>query len=161
MDFDFSSEQREIRDQARRLLADHCDLKRVRRVLEGEAAYDAALWKEIAGLGWLGVAIPEAYGGLGLDGVSLCVIAEELGRALAPLPVSSSIYLAAQAIVLAGDAPTKEAYLPMLAGGETIGTLAAAEGMTPLAASDKVQTRCSDRRLFGTKLPVPDGMIAD
>jgi alkylation response protein AidB-like acyl-CoA dehydrogenase len=161
MDFDFSTEQKEIRGQARRLLAERCDLKRVRRVLDGQALYDADLWKEIAALGWLGVAIPEEHGGLGLDGATLCVIAEELGRALAPVPVSSSIYLAAQAIVLAGDAVTKEAYLPALASGALIGTLAAAEGMTPLAASDKVQTRYADGQLFGTKMPVPDGMIAD
>jgi acyl-CoA dehydrogenase len=161
MDLDFSSEQKEIRDQARRLLATHCDLKRVRRVLEGEMPYDEALWKRIAELGWLGVAIPEEYGGLGMGSVTLCVIAEELGRALAPVPVSSSIYLAAQAILLAGDEETRRAYLPPLASGERIGTLAAAEGMTPLAAADDVRTRYADGKLFGTKIPVPDGDIAD
>jgi acyl-CoA dehydrogenase len=161
MDFEFSSEQREIRDQARKLLATQCDLKRVRRVLEGEALYDEALWKQIAALGWLGVAIPEEYGGLAMEQATLCVIAEELGRALAPVPVSSSIYLAAQAILLAGDEQAKRAYLPALATGERIGTLAGAEGMIPLAATEKVATRYAAGALTGTKLPVPDGTIAD
>jgi alkylation response protein AidB-like acyl-CoA dehydrogenase len=161
MDFDFSGEQKEIRDQARRLLAAECDLKRVRRVLEGEASYDAALWKRIAAQGWLAVAIPEAYGGLAMGQATLCVIAEELGRSLAPVPVSSSIYLAAQAILLAGDEKVKQAYLPALASGDKIGTLACAEGMAPLAATNKVTTRYADGALTGTKLPVPDGTVAD
>jgi acyl-CoA dehydrogenase len=161
MDFDFSAEQKEIRDQARKLLAAECDLKRVRRVLEGEAPYDAALWKRIAAQGWLAVAIPEAYDGLSMGQATLCVIAEELGRSLAPVPVSSSIYLAAQAILLAGDEEVKQAYLPALASGDKIGTLACAEGMAPLAATNKVTTRYADGALTGTKLPVPDGTVAD
>ena len=161
MDFDFSNEQREIRDQARKLLAAECDLKKVRRVLEGEAPYDKALWQKVAELGYLGVAIPEQYGGLGLGAVTLCVIAEELGRVLAPLPVSSSIYLAAEAILQSGDESAKLAWLPALAAGEKIGTLAAAEGMTPLAAVEKTQTRYSDGALTGCKMPVPDGGVAD
>ncbi len=161
MDFDFSPEQKEIKEQARRLLSAHCDLKRVRRVLDGDALYDQALWRRIADLGWLGVAIPEPYGGLGLNWGTMCVIAEELGRSLAPVPVSSSIYLAAQAILLAGDDETREQYLPPLASGAKIGTVAIAEGLTPLSATDKVRTRCVDGALFGTKLPVADGSIAD
>ena len=161
MDFDFSPEQKEIRHQARKMLAAECDLKRVRRVLDGEALYDAPLWEQIAALGWLGIAIPEAYGGVGLGYGGLCVIAEELGRALAPVPVSSSIYLAAEAILQAGDEETKEAWLPSLAAGEKIGTLALAEGIAPLDALDRVQTRCVDGQLTGVKLPVPDGCIAD
>jgi acyl-CoA dehydrogenase len=161
MDFDFSSEQKEIRHQARKMLAAECDLKRVRRVLEGEALHDVALWRQIAALGWLGIAIPEAYGGVGLGYGGLCVIAEELGRALAPVPVSSSIYLAAETILQAADDETKLAWLPSLAAGEKIGTLALAEGIAPLAAVEGVQTRCIDGALCGTKFPVPDGCIAD
>jgi acyl-CoA dehydrogenase len=161
MDFDFSPEQKEIQHQAARLLAEQCDLRAVRRVLEGEAPYDRALWKKVAELGWLGVAFPEDCGGLGLGHGTLCVIAEELGRALAPLPVSSSIYLAAEAVMQAGDAALRAELLPSLAGGERIATLAAAEGMVSASATSRVQTRVSDGRLSGTKLPVPDGMVAD
>lgn len=161
MDFEFSDEQREIREQVRKLLLAECDLKRVRHVLEGEAPYDKALWKKVAELGYLGVAIPEQYGGLGLGATTLCVIAEELGRALAPLPVSSSIYLAAEAILQSGDADIKNETLPALAAGERIGTLAAAEGIAPLTAFDKIQTRYREGVLSGCKMPVPDGCVAD
>ena len=161
MDFDFSAEQKEIRHQARRMLAAECDLSRVRRVLDGDALHDATLWQQIASLGWLGVAIPEAYGGMGLGYGSLCVIAEELGRALAPVPVASSIYLAAEAILQAGDDDAKQAWLPSLAAGKKIGTLALAEGMSPLASTDSVQARCVGGMLSGAKVPVPDGCVAD
>ncbi len=161
MDFDFSPEQKEIQHQAARLLAEQCDLRAVRRVLEGEAPYDRALWKQVAELGWLGVAMPEECGGLGPGHGTLCVIAEELGRALAPLPVSSSIYLAAEAILQAGDAQQRSELLPMLACGERIATLAAAEGLRSASATEQMLARVDAGRLSGTKLPVPDGMVAD
>jgi len=156
MDFDFSPEQKEIQHQARRLLAEQCDLRVVRRILDGAAPFDAALWQQIGELGWLGVAIPEAYGGLGLGGGSLCVIAEELGRALAPLPVASSIYLAAEAILQTGDEAQKRELLPALASGERIATLAVSEGM-----ANRTSTSFSGGRLSGAKMPVADGGAAD
>ena len=100
----------------------------MRRVLEGPEPYDKALWKEIAAMGWTGAAIPEEFGGAGLGHLGLCVLAEELGSALAPVPFSSSVYLAAEAIVAAGSEAQKKAWLPKLAAGEAIGTLALAEG---------------------------------
>ena len=63
----------------------------MRAVLEGQAPYDAALWRSMAEMGWLGAAIPEAYGGAGLGYEALCVLAEELGRALAPVPFASTV----------------------------------------------------------------------
>ena len=161
MDFDFSPEQKEIQHQANRLLTERCDLRAVRRVLEGEAPYDRALWRQVAELGWLGVAVPEEYGGLGMPRSTLCVIAEELGRALAPLPVCSSIYLAAEAILQAGDETQKRELLPPLISGERIATLAAAEGLVAATAFAQQRARVVDGRLSGTKLPVPDGMVAD
>src|SRR5258706_16013071 len=161
MDFDFSPEQKEIQHQAARLLAEQCDLRAVRRVLDGEAPYDHVLWQQAASLGWLGVAIPEAHGGLGLGHGTLCVIAEELGRALAPLPVSSSIYLAAEAIQQAGDDAQKSELLPSLAAGERIATLAAAERLLPVSAAERVQAPVDKGRPSGIKLPGPDGMGAD
>jgi len=161
MDFDFSPEQKEIQHQAHRLLSERCDLRAVRRVLEGEAPYDHALWQQVAKLGWLGVAVPEAYGGLGLPCSTLCVIAEELGRALAPLPVSSSIYLGTEAILQAADETQKRELLPPLAAGERIATLAAAEGMVGATDFEHQQTWVNSGKLYGAKMPVPDGMVAD
>jgi alkylation response protein AidB-like acyl-CoA dehydrogenase len=161
VDFDFSPEQKEIQHQAHRLLSERCDLRAVRRVLEGEAPYDRALWQQVAELGWLGVAVPEAYGGLGLPGSTLCVIAEELGRALAPLPVASSIYLGAEAILQAADDAQKRELLPPLVTGERIATLAAAEGMVGATDVEHQQARVDGGKLYGAKMPVPDGMVAD
>ena len=118
MNFDFSDDQKMLRDQANRFLRDHSSLKQVRAVLENDAVpYDEALWKGIVELGWTGTAIPEEYGGAGLSHEDLCVIAEELGRALAPTPFSSTVYLASEAILLAGSDAQKQSYLPRLALG--------------------------------------------
>jgi acyl-CoA dehydrogenase len=160
MDFDFSSEQKEIQHQARRMLAECCDLHAVRRVLDGGLAWDEPLWRQVAELGWLGTAIPEAYGGLGLGGDTLAVIAEELGRALAPLPVSSSIYLAAPCVLHAGSEAQRREWLPGLASGERIGTLAVAEGLVGMSDTAAHQARVVAGRLSGIKQPVPDGLIA-
>src|SRR5690349_8410482 len=103
MNFDFSDEQKELRDQASRFLRDRCPPKTVRAILEGGDTYDRALWKSVAEMGWTGTAIPEAYGGLGLGYLELCVIAEELGRVVAPIPFASSVYLATEALIVAGS----------------------------------------------------------
>ena len=99
MNFDFSDEQKQIKDQARKFLSEKCSPKTVRRIYEGTERYDRELWKQIAELGWMGTAIPESYGGLGLGYLELCVVAEELGRALAPVPFSSTVYLLAEALI--------------------------------------------------------------
>ena len=98
MNFDFSDEQKQMRDEARKFLAEKCPPKAVRAVLDGGAPYDKELWKGLAEMGFLGVAIPEEFGGAGAGHLELCVIAEEMGRALAPVPFSSTVYLAAEAI---------------------------------------------------------------
>ena len=161
MDFDFSPEQKELQHQARRMLTERCDLRAVRRVLDQGLAWDEALWRQVAALGWLGAALPEAYGGLGLGGDTLAVVAEELGRALAPLPVSSSIYLAAPCVLHGGSEAQRREWLPALASGERIATLAAAEGLVGLADTSRQTARVRAGRLSGTKQPVPDGLLAD
>ena len=160
MNFDFSDDQKLLRDQARKFLAEKCPPKAVRAVLEGEAGYDRALWKAIAEMGWLGTAIPENYGGLGLGYLELCVVAEELGRALAPVPFSSTVYLFAEALLAAGSEQQKSRLLPRVADGTLIGTFARAEG--PGAVTPK-STRVSFRngKLSGIKTAVVDGMDAD
>ncbi|MDO9472667.1 MAG: acyl-CoA dehydrogenase family protein [Caulobacter sp.] len=160
MNFDFSDDQKQLRDQARRFLADRCSPAAVRAVLEGEQSFDAELWKGLAEMGFLGAAIPEAYGGVGLGHLELCVIAEELGRALAPVPMTSSIYQAAEALMLAGSEEQKQAWLPKLASGEAIGTMALAEGMGR-ATEKSIKATVSGGKLSGVKSPVADGDIAD
>jgi acyl-CoA dehydrogenase len=160
MNFDFSDDQKMLKDQAHKFLTEKCPTKAVRKILESDEPYDKALWKQIAEMGWLGTAIPEDFGGLGLGHLELCVIAEELGRALAPVPFSSSVYLATEAILLAGSDTQKKKYLPKLASGELIGTFAIAEGAHP-PSPKTVKATLKSGKLDGAKTPVPDGDVAD
>lgn len=160
MNFEFSDDQKMLKDQARSFLEDKCSPKEVRRVLDGDEPYHPELWKGVAEMGWLGASIPEEYDGLGLGYLELCVIAEELGRAVAPVPFSSTVYLFAEAIMMAGSDEQKKKYLPKVASGEIIGTLALSEragAVTPKS----IQASASGGTLSGTKLPVPDGDVAD
>jgi len=160
MNFEFSEEQNLLREQAQGFLAENCPYSTVRKVLEGKAAYDETLWHKIAELGWTATVIPEEYGGLGLSYLELSVIAEELGRAVAPIPFSSSVYLATEAILLAGSRAQKEKWLPKLATGEVIGTFALAEAPGRPSAKS-LKTALSKGRVRGTKTPVADGDVAD
>jgi alkylation response protein AidB-like acyl-CoA dehydrogenase len=161
MNFDFSDDQKFLKGEARKFLDANSPTSRVRTVLDDDATtHDAALWKAVAEQGWLGAAIPEAFGGLGLGHLELCVIAEELGRAVAPIPFASTVYFLAEAIMLAGDDAQKAEILPKIAAGEVIGALATSEGpgvLTPGA----LQTSVSGGKLSGVKIPVTDGDIAD
>ena len=103
MNFEFSSDQMLLKDQARKFLEGEESLKKARDVLEGEASFDESLWKSIIEMGFTATTIPEEYDGLGLGYLELCVIAEELGRSLAPTPFSSSVYLATEAILRFGS----------------------------------------------------------
>jgi len=160
MDFEFSAEQQQLKEQARRYLADKCPTTAVRAILEGSEPFDRALWQGLGEMGFLGAAIPEEYGGLGLGYLELCVIAEELGRALAPVPVSSSIFLVAEILKAAGSEEQKQRWLPKLASGEVIGTLASVEATGSVRPSN-VAMSAKAGALTGAKSPVLDGDIAD
>jgi acyl-CoA dehydrogenase len=160
MNFEFSEDQNMLRDQARRFLDENCPPSAVRKVLESDADHDAALWKKIAEMGWTATVIPEDLGGIGLSYLELCVIAEELGRAVAPVPFSSSVYLATEALLLAGSTAQKEAWLPKLAAGEAIGTFAMAEG-AGRTTPKSLEATVSGGKLSGAKTAVPDAAIAD
>ncbi len=160
MNLDFSEDQKLLKKTARDFLAEHAPLERVREIFESDEPTDRNLWKSAAEMGWLGTAIPEKFGGAGFGHLELAVVAEELGRALAAIPVSSSVYLASEAILRAGKPEQQDRYLPGLVSGQRIGTFALAEqaGQQGLAG---VKTSFQDGRLTGTKLPVPEGDIAD
>ncbi|MBT6038236.1 MAG: acyl-CoA dehydrogenase, partial [Halieaceae bacterium] len=160
MNFEFSEEQLMLREQARGFLSQHCPPTRVRDVFDGEHDYDAPLWTSIAEMGWTATAIPEAYGGLGLGYYELAIIAEELGRAVAPVPFSSSVYLATEALIAFGSESQKQRWLPGLASGETIATLAHAEGAGQTTAKSLTASLSGDS-LTGAKKPVADGAAAN
>jgi alkylation response protein AidB-like acyl-CoA dehydrogenase len=157
MNFDLSDEQNLLRDQAARFLGDRAA---PRAILDGDAPFDRDLWRGMAALGWMGTAIPQAHGSLGLGHEELCILAEELGRTLAPTPFASSVYLATEAILLAGSAAQKQAYLPKLAQGDAIGCFAIAEGVgapTPKT----IAVTLAEGTLRGVKEPIADGDVAD
>ena len=160
MNFEFSAEQNLLREQAQGFLQEHCPPAAVRAILEGDAAYDAALWRKMADLGWMATVIPEQHGGIGLTHLELCVIAEELGRAVAPVPYSSSAYLATEALLLAGSDAQRAHWLPKLATGDAIGTFALAERAGE-PRPERLATTAAGGQLRGEKLPVADGDIAD
>ncbi len=125
MDFAFNEEQRELRSTARGFLAERSGPEQVRRAMESELGYDPELWKQIASeLGWTAVTIPEAYGGLGLGYVELVALLEEMGGALLCAPFFSSVCLGANALLVLGSESQKHEYLPLIAEGETLATLA-------------------------------------
>ena len=161
MDFDFSDDQKFLKTEARKFLDARCPVAVVRGVLDDPAkAYDEGLWKGVAEQGWMGAAIPEEFGGLGLGGIELCAIAEELGRALAPIPFASTVYFVAEALMLAGSQEQKAKWLPKIAAGEVIGCFATVERPGTLTEA-QVQARVEGGKLTGVKIPVTDGDVAD
>ncbi len=160
MNFDFSDDQKYLKDQARKFLSEQSSMPRVRAVLNEDAKpFDPDLWQAIADMGWLGTAIPEEYGGLGLGELELCVLAEEMGRSLAPVPWASTLYFFAEAIKIAGSHVQKEAILPSVASGALIGCLGVSEGPGAPIPSD-LKTHFDGTSISGTKLPVADGDVA-
>ncbi|WP_321326936.1 acyl-CoA dehydrogenase family protein [uncultured Parasphingorhabdus sp.] len=160
MNFDFSDDQKFLRDEARKFLEAQCTTAHVREVLDDDSkSHNEGVWKQIVEMGWLGAAIPEEYGGLGLGMLELCVIAEELGRVLAPVPFGSSAYFFAEALKLAGSDEQKSQLLPKVADGSLIGCIAVSEGPGEIKAGT-IATRLKDGVISGKKIPVTDGDIA-
>jgi len=161
MNFDFSDDQKLLQEQARKFLTDKCSRKLVRSVLDNNKnQYSKELWQEVVNMGWTATAIPEEYGGLGLGMLELCVIAEELGRSLAPIPFSSSIYIFAEFLKAYGSEDQKKQYLPKIASGELIGSFAFPETKgTP--RTNNIKSKVENDKLSGKKLPVNDGQVAD
>ena len=159
MNLDFSDDQKFLQEEARKFLEKEKSISRNRSVLETESHADQELWNKIVDLGWTGIRIPEDYGGLGLGHLELCVIAEELGRYLAPVPFSSSVYLFTEAIINYGNEEIKKDLLPKLVTGEVIGTLAVTEELyAPSKSNIKVSSK--NNILNGKKIAVPDAEIA-
>ncbi len=159
MNFDFSEEQKLLQKTARDYLEEHATLAVCRGVLESKETHSEELWKGAAEMGWLGAAVPEEFGGAGFGHLELVLIADEVGRSLAPIPFASSVYLATEALLLAGSDAQKKELLPRLVSGETIGCLALSE-RPGRVAEPSVQVRFEDGVLTGTKVPVLDGDIA-
>jgi alkylation response protein AidB-like acyl-CoA dehydrogenase len=159
MNFEFTDDQRAIKRTANEFLAARYKLETVRSLAEDERGFTDEQWREIAELGWPGVIVPEADGGLGLGAVELVVIQEEMGYALAPSPFFSSI-CATLLLAAAGTDEQRSKWLPRLASGEVRGTLAVWDedsGWSP----DHSEAEPAGGALSAAKIAVPDAATAD
>ncbi len=160
MNFDFSEDQKFLADQARKFLSETCTIPEVRKVLnDDDMAFNESVWNGVKEMGWLGAAIPEQYGGLGLGMLEMCVLAEEMGRALAPVPWASTAYFFTEAVKLAGSEEQKSTVLPKVAEGDVIGAWASSEGPGAVDYA-KLTTSFDGSVLNGVKIPVTDGDVA-
>ena len=160
MNFDFSEEQHSLRESARRFLSDRVNFKSLRKSHDEGRLFDRELWRDMAGLGWLGTAIPTSFGGVGLGGLELCVIAEEVGRVLAPVPFTRAIGLVAEALRRYGSDAQQLRWLPGIAAGDIVPCFALAEG-PGVTEPEQIKATFSDGRICGIKLPVVDANHAD
>jgi len=164
MDFAFSEEQEMLRKSVRDFLSAECPKSLVREIEAGDLGYSPELWKKMAALGWMGLILPEEYGGAGLGLIDLAVLFEECGRAAMPGPLFATTALGALTLLDFGDDRQKKSLLPGVASGELILTAAVAE---PEVNEDArfVTARAAqngDRfAVTGQKLFVPYAHVAD
>ena len=164
MDFGFSEEQEMLRKSARDFLAAESPMTYVRRMMEDDRGFTDAQWKQMAELGWMGLILPEQYGGAGGDFVDMVVVLEEMGRAVLPGPFFATVVLGGVALLEGGSDGQKASFLPKIAAGDLRVTLAQLE---PNARWDAEGIELQARkdgggyRLAGTKLFVPDAHTAD
>lgn len=157
MDFDLSDDARTLREAARKFLEAEAGPAVARRAMNSDAPHDAALWAKVVEQGWPAARVPERFGGLGLGADEACVLAEEVGRSLAPVPLLSTMAVI-EALLVAGTEAQQAEWLPKLGSGAAIGALAWAEGAR--SPAQMPATRLADGRLTGTKAPVADGLSA-
>src|SRR3990172_3170413 len=164
MDLGLDEQQELLKNFARDFLEKECPESVVREMEEDEKGYSPDLWRKMAQQGWMGLIIPEKYGGTGMNLCELVVLLEEFGRALVPGPFISTVVLGGVPVMEAGTEQKKDWVLPKIASGELIMTMAltepsakwSADGVTLAAKKDG-----GDYVLNGTKLFVPDAHVSD
>ncbi|HVC61259.1 MAG TPA: acyl-CoA dehydrogenase family protein [Acetobacteraceae bacterium] len=163
MDTTLSEEEVMVRETARKFLEAECPTKLVREMEKDPKGYPPALWKQAAELGWQGLALPEKYGGSDMPLTYLGLVLEEVGRALAPLPLHSTV-VAALAIARDANEELRSAVLPAVVAGDAVLTWAFHE-QNPLLLPEAVQCRAvadgNDFVINGTKLFVDNYVAAD
>lgn len=164
MDFSFTEEQDMLRMSARDFLAKECPKARVREMAKDEKGYDPQIWHHMAELGWMGLVLPEEYGGMGASFMDLVILMEEMGRNILPGPFFSTVALCALPLLEYGSSEQKTRFLPQVAKGEAIWTFGLAESSGKYKASE-VRLRAALKGtkciLRGHKLFVTDAHVAD
>ena len=164
MDFGLGEEQVMLKTSARDFLDNECPKRLVREMMDDEKGYSPELWKKMAAQGWMGLSFPEEYGGAGMGYLDLAVLLEEMGRALVPGPFVPTVVLAGRPILAAGSDEQKKQFLPKIASGDMIMTLALFEPNGSLEASGvtvEAYPSGDDFIIEGSKLFVPDAHVAD
>ncbi|MFN9928976.1 MAG: acyl-CoA dehydrogenase family protein, partial [Phenylobacterium sp.] len=156
-----TEEQSMLRDAAKSWVQEKSPVTAFRKVRDSgvDVGYDAAAWNEMAEMGWAGVIIPEEYGGSNFGYLSLGLVLEETGRTLTASPLLVSALGAASALILGGSESQKSAWLPKIADGSAVATLAVDEG--PHHRPDQVAAKVEGGKLSGKKVFVLEGMAAD
>ncbi len=164
MNFTLSEEQEMVKTMARDFLTDKCPKTLLRELEQDEKGYSPELWQEMVELGWMGLVFPEEYGGSGMTFLDLVVLLEEIGRASMPGPLISTLVLGGLPILNEGTDEQKKEYLPKIAAGEAIFTMAlteAAASYTPQSIALEAVADGDNYIISGTKLFVPDAHVAD
>lgn len=164
MDFDLGKEQAMLKTSARDFLKKECPKELVRDMMDDDKGYSPKLWRKMTDLGWHGLVIPEEYDGIGSTFLDLVVLLEEMGRALVPGPFVPTVIYAGRTILAAGNDEQKQRFLPAIADGEAIMTLALLESsgsFEPSGITVAATASGDDFVINGTKLFVPDAHIAD
>ena len=153
-----------LRDSARQYAGSDAHLKRARALRGTRPGHDAAVWREMAALGWLGTMLPEQYGGIGLGCAEMATICEALGRSLLPEPVTAAAVLAGGAILYGDNEALKAKLLPALASGDLLPAMAWREdthATNMLAVAARAEESASGVRLSGAKRLIVGGAGAD
>lgn len=162
MDFALTDEQQAISDLSTQLFTDHVTPDRLKQIDATDALHhDVELWAKLAEANLLGVCIPEGHGGLGLGLVELCLLLEQVGRTVAPVPVLATLAYGVLPIVRFGTTEQQAAFLPDVVRGETVLTAALAEPLgDPLRPTTTARAEGDGWVLDGVKLCVPAGLVA-
>jgi alkylation response protein AidB-like acyl-CoA dehydrogenase len=164
MDFSFTEEQDMLRISARDFLAKECPKAKIREMNKDERGYDPQVWHSMAELGWMGLIFPEEYGGMGASFMDLVILTEEMGRNILPGPFFSTIALCALPLLEYGSKEQKTKFLPLIAKGKAIWTIALAESSGRFKASEvklRAVLKGTNYVLQGYKLFVTDAHVAD
>ena len=164
MNLALSEEQEMLKQAARELLEERCPKSFVKLMEQDAKGYSAELWQEMATLGWLGLVFPEAYGGSGMSFLDLSVLLEEMGRACLPSPFFPTVVLGGLPVLGAGSERQKKLYLPDIASGRAIFSLALLEpklGHDSKAIAVEAIPDGNTYNISGSKLFVPYANVAD
>jgi len=164
MDFSISETQAMICREARKFLEKECPSQLVRELEEDEKGYSPELWRKMSELGWMAMPFPEEYGGIGADFLALVLLIEEIGRVCLPSPLIPSVILGGMTLLELGSDDQKSDFLPTLASGETIYTMALLESddnYDPSSVHCRAEPKENEYLIKGTKLFVPDAHVAD